>query len=468
MSASHLPENLSEWPDNPYAVLGVQFGIDPRDLRRAYTQLIRSYKPEQFPEHFRRIREAYESVLRHVTFFGTAAASPTGSTESVPTKEEPALERRRPDLTEQMQTQWDLACRGQEADAYSGLRVLYEQHPDCAELCMRLYWLLRLAPEVDSIRKPSEWLVNGLRANESAGPLRELYRRELSEAPERAGDKDGAELLLHTSSSSLVIHLANWRWLAAARLERWGWIIDDVAALRERVSAANPEQWVRLQMLAVDFLAWGSTKAARDQTALYCQEVQKHEELHLRLSSEFDRMEQLQHIATKWRLLDQSGELPGVLADLIPVCWVRPEMDLRPRLDAFLAEVSRQPAMWLESLTKVHRQGAELIDLVMRTLQSQQSSIGGHASLWRDSDEARSAISDFLDSLGHKDKMTIDEFRTSLLDFCLAEAISPEAVASYFAKPTEYWQTAQPPLSQSITADVPLFCVCLAHQMFWA
>jgi hypothetical protein len=315
---------------------------------------------------------------------------------------------------------------------------------------------------------PTDWLVTGLRANESAAPLRELYRRELAENPERARDKEGADLLLHNADSSFGTKLANWRWLAAAQLERWDWISGDVSALRGRVRHTNPEQWVRLLISALEYVAWGTTKEAREYTARYAQEAQAHEDLHLRLGGEFDRMEQLLHITAKWRSLDQSGELPDVLAVLIPFCWERPESDLRPRLDTFLAEISRQPTAWLATLTKIHQQGAELIDLVLRTLHAQQASIAGHASLWRDADESRSAISDFLDSLAFKERLTNDDFRASLLGFCLAEAISPSTVASYFAAPKEYWQIAQAPLSQAIVTDVPLLCVCLAYQLFWA
>ena len=43
---SPLPEDLSRWPTDPYALLGVTHDVAPRDLKRAYTQLIRTYKPE--------------------------------------------------------------------------------------------------------------------------------------------------------------------------------------------------------------------------------------------------------------------------------------------------------------------------------------------------------------------------------------------------------------------------------------
>ena len=69
MSEPELPEDLDRWPSNPYELLRVEYGVSPRDLHRAYTRLIRTYKPEQYPEHFRRIREAYESLLRHAEMY---------------------------------------------------------------------------------------------------------------------------------------------------------------------------------------------------------------------------------------------------------------------------------------------------------------------------------------------------------------------------------------------------------------
>ncbi len=192
-----------------------------------------------------------------------------------------------------------------------------------------------------------------MRANEAAGSLRELYRRELAEKPELAGEDAAADFLMQSADSAQVVDLANWRWLAAARLQRWDWIIGDVATLRECVSDAEPERWVRLLMSAVDYLAWFHTKLARGQTALFCEEAQEHEELHLRLSAEFDRLEQLQNIVAKWRLQIQAEMLPVVVADLIAVSWGRPEADVRPRLDAFLAQVASQPRTWLETLTKL-------------------------------------------------------------------------------------------------------------------
>lgn len=69
MSDHELPEDLSLWPRDPYQLLGVKPGVTPKELRQAYTRLIRRFKPEQFPEHFRLIREAYDQARQHGMFF---------------------------------------------------------------------------------------------------------------------------------------------------------------------------------------------------------------------------------------------------------------------------------------------------------------------------------------------------------------------------------------------------------------
>jgi curved DNA-binding protein CbpA len=61
-----LPEDLTRWPDDPYALLGVAQDIGARDLRRAYTRLIKVYKPEHAPDEFRKLREAYETISQHL------------------------------------------------------------------------------------------------------------------------------------------------------------------------------------------------------------------------------------------------------------------------------------------------------------------------------------------------------------------------------------------------------------------
>ena len=47
---------------DPYAVLGLMRGASPREIKRAYFDLVRQYPPEQRPDAFKLIRAAYEKL----------------------------------------------------------------------------------------------------------------------------------------------------------------------------------------------------------------------------------------------------------------------------------------------------------------------------------------------------------------------------------------------------------------------
>ncbi len=62
MSNRSLPDDLSRWPSDPFDLLGVTHRDDAKTVRRAYLRLARRYKPEHHPNHFQRVREAYDIV----------------------------------------------------------------------------------------------------------------------------------------------------------------------------------------------------------------------------------------------------------------------------------------------------------------------------------------------------------------------------------------------------------------------
>jgi len=47
---------------DPYAVLGLVRGAAPREIKRAYFDMVRQYPPEEHPDAFKLIRAAYEKL----------------------------------------------------------------------------------------------------------------------------------------------------------------------------------------------------------------------------------------------------------------------------------------------------------------------------------------------------------------------------------------------------------------------
>jgi len=47
---------------DPYEVLGIDPGSDDAEIRRRYLELVRRYPPDQHPERFAAVREAYDEL----------------------------------------------------------------------------------------------------------------------------------------------------------------------------------------------------------------------------------------------------------------------------------------------------------------------------------------------------------------------------------------------------------------------
>ena len=74
-------------------------------------------------------------------------------------------------------------------------------HPD---LCVRLYWLLALSPELDWGHDAADWLAKGLTAGGLQGPLYELYRRQLESQPQRRSARCNRLLAAQADPGTLV------------------------------------------------------------------------------------------------------------------------------------------------------------------------------------------------------------------------------------------------------------------------
>jgi hypothetical protein len=481
MSEPHLPEDLSRWPTSPYELLGVAFGVGPRELRRAYTRLIRTYKPEQFPEHFRRIREAYELVLRHVEMFRfgeseqaveePAAARPTEPSApqppAPPTPDSPAPPAPagpappggmpRPqgaNLHDELHAIWEEACSGRETSAYRKLLEVHARQLGRGEVYLRLYWLLRLTPELDSARQPLDWLLDGLHATGLAGPLRELYRRELDEEPSGVLHPRGHELLRLPVRGELLADLAEWRWLAAARLQQWKLLADDLFYLHDRLAVEDSDVWCRLLLSAVDHIVWVDSANARSWTD-WCRRQIAQYAADKPSWQGMDRLEYLLELVGDWRALQSSRTGPPTLDRLVQLSWSRPFEEVRPLLMCFLRRTARQPKQVILELDLVRAQAPAVLSQLGQMLGQLE------ATLPYPPEETRSAQTRAQQVLDFFAGTELPSLRWDLLEFCVTEAIAPEEVAAVIAS-RRHWDD----LAHHLFNDWPLRHVCWACRLF--
>jgi hypothetical protein len=525
MSSHELDSDLARWPENPYELLGVSFGVLPRDLRRAYTRLIRVYKPEQYPEHFQRIRDAYETILRHIEMFGflgtheeppdeepspqPAEASPAEdfpfSLEIDPpagrSADEPPLEREEDEgvdadieeilqryanepppereedeeplrphprlsgLDEELCDLWDRVCKGEVETVYHRLRELHEKHPGQSAVYLRLYWLLALYPELDSLRSPCDWLATGLRATGLTGDLHELYRREMEGDPAEALTGRCAQLLACPVRAGLLASVAEWRWQAAGRLGQWDVVARDVQFLRGPILREDEEIWVRLLLSAVDQLAWAPELSWRELKDRYCQEIEQFPHLATHLGGELDRLDFLRELSSGWHLLRARQTLPSTHLHLIPLGWTRPFAEVRPAFLVFLNWVAHYPHDALRNFDAIKQQASGVLAQFGRLLDQYRDEMDEPPPEPSVNVTTTRLVLDFFDEVGFLDYQDI---RPRLLDFCLREAIAPEMMAEIVDGRPAYHVSDEEHLAQGLTNDWALRYVVLAHQLFWA
>lgn len=485
MSERPLPDNPAHWPNDPNELLGVSFGVTPRELRRAYNRLIRIYKPEQFPEQFRRIREAYEYLLRIAEWYAPraeAAEAPPEESQPATIRKEPAAEKEIPPARErapkeELDEVWESAIAGRPAAAYQRLMQLTQQHAGRVEFYQRLYWLRTLWPELDARRKPVDWLVEGLLATDLAGPLRELYREEVADNPAEALGERYERLLDAPISAALLADLIEWRFRAAVQLQRWDILNADLPRLGRRFGIGEEQLWLRLLFLLVDRAAWATDAEGKRLMAACRAEINNHEHMASQMSYSFDRFELLLEASADWRRLSQrKGVLariwratntdldyifstlfrrrfPPLLLQLIGSSWSRPLAEFRGPLMAVLEAMANAPQKWLKTLDEMRKRAPAALALFGEWLDCLEES--------RDEGEVR-RDGDSLTEMGLAfiSRWNVVEYskaRERLLQFFIRENIAPEAVA----------EAASGAWERALMADWPLRYVCRGCRLFW-
>jgi hypothetical protein len=458
MSESALPEDLSRWPRSPYELLGVTPGASERDLRRAYTRLIRAWKPEQFPDHFQRIRDAYETALRYQSFFG-------GEPEEPPVPRSPAEEvpapLPEPVPADDLEELWRLALDGQEETAYRRFAEMDERRPGRADVAVRLYWLLAFNRDLDARRVPCDWLVHSLLNNGATGPLRVLYLRELADDPAEAETPRCDRLLELPMTAGRLADLVEARWAALAKLGAWTRLADDIETMRDRIAREDEHAWLRLVCGLADRVAWADDCGAAEVFATCRREVGRLEHLAIHRPDDFDRFEVLLRSAEGWRLLARS--LPTGLLRLMPPSLTQPFAEVQPLLEEVLDQVRADPPAWLAYFSLMQKHASPVLAQFGWLLDRLQES-----RRWVPVRPARDVAAELAREFFAGSRDVYADLRGPLLDLCVSEAVAPEQFGEVILDRPGDWPGWVLPLAQQITDDWPLRHVYRAWALFWA
>jgi hypothetical protein len=438
MDEPALPDDPRDWPTDPFTLLGVARGIGETDLKRAYTRLIRKYKPEHAPEEFRRIREAYEAIIEMSRWYWDSPPirdvflsppfEPPGPFVPVekPTPSEPvergwpaALPHEtqidppvRPARVDPVEDAWAAAVAGDWTTAYAALVALAEAHPDPADLPLRLYWLLALRPSLDASRTRHDWLASALDLGRLSGPAVELYRRELATDPSTLSLPYLRLLELRGLPAASMLEVARMRLAAAAAEQRWVTIEVDLNALAERADELDEKDWLSYLTDVSGVAAYSQTQLGARCTVLLAS--LKH--LELRHAWAFDRMDEQKASARVWH---EALSVPEPIRGAVAAAWGGGDRD--KSLAAATSWAATNPTDALRRCDQVTRGGVSVLAAFARMLTELRGAM--HSEPEYPPHLIRGLVRAYLTNHGKRDYLPM---RESLLRFLLAERIDPE------------------------------------------
>jgi hypothetical protein len=454
-----LPPNPADWPDDPYELLGVERGASPRDLKRAYTALIRRYKPEQSPEEFRRVRAAYEQAL-HFADFMASLPFPVGPT---PAADAPAATPATPGTPDTDEV-WSWAVAGDEPRAYAALRDWLGRGDAPADVPLRLYWLLVLRPDLDPERPAAAWLVDALSRTNFSRPAVELYRRELDESP--AALDAGKSLFDRPARPEALAELAALRLTAAVAHGRWDVIGDDLAALRDKVRPFDEPAWLRYCFWALDELLWQSGRPGVDAAVTELRgELDAAGGQSAKYGDAFDRLEFLLAMTANWPELRDDADVPAALRELLPRGWNRPYAAVRKSLVEVMERVTLAPAAWLAAFDRLWSASPQLVAHFAGLLGQYAERLEEAPRVPFAPETLAAMTGEFLDAAG---PVSYGPMRPLVLRFCLENCVGPEVLAAVTPGRPATYPPGDVTMPQVLAGDWPMRVVCQASRLFWA
>jgi hypothetical protein len=492
MSASHLPEDMRQWPEDPHELLGIGPDADSREARKAYARLIRVYKPEHYPEQFRRIRDAYEMLRFYARFVpvpdeeisqrgdeddAEPSSAPTDAHGDAEAEDQPDADVDRTSRPvsdtrdDEITRLYQAARAGRREECYRDYVSMQERQPGEEEIYVRLYWMLALWPQLDDLRDRCAWLALGLRQTGMRWRLLELYRNELEANPLEALSARCEDLLECSGPASQLESFVTARWRAAGSLKRWDAVASDVERLRQRPWDDDRQVWTRLLLAAIDQLAWDATGRTRDLLEACRSEVEEQTKGELWMAEWLSRYDYLQELAGDWRRMSALVDVPdpfvGHFRELLPQLWTKPWEVTRPQLLKALASLVEKPVRALIVLDRLGDQTPAALHQLgnwIDRLSYDNSALEPRS----DSTELQGVVRELLQEIpGRLYKAQgyfYEALRPGLLRFCIREAVSVDRLVELLIHVSE-WEIVGD-LPQQLANDAPLHYLCQACLAF--
>ena len=506
-----LPDDINLWPSEPNALFGLDADASRRDLKRAYTRLIRRFKPEHFPDQFRRLREAYDAfdqmlewreMIAHrqisdlvpeeaQTITWDRSEDPPADSRKESGQEaakessgvpEPHPDRPvktsagRPAVSDEDQI-WNQGLDGSPTDVvYAKLVDLSHKRQLSEAGYARLYWLLTLQPQLDSERDPCTWLIEGSQYHGLGHPLLTILTIDVRR---RSGD---VPLLIHADlfdlakSARQIVDLAAIRWLVARRLSRFDVIRTDLDRLRRRF-LDEPDEWIALLNAAVNQLILVRSRNAVE----LLNDVQGEIDLaptNLEANWLWDWHDSMIQLHDVWidvvlpkintiEFTDLYGRPSSIknlrvvetrdllqkLVKLVAITWDDSLLHRKVVVRSFCAELLSEAASSLDDLTVINRVAHPLMIRLWGLIQEQTS------ESFDDRFEMGPGTEREIQFFVRRHLWSINRWDVSVLRFCRQSAVLPHEIADAIEESHEALPECSLSLAASIRNHLPLICL---------
>lgn len=496
-SSHTLPDDVDNWPETPADVLGIAETASRKDAKRAYTRLIKRFKPEHFPEQFRRVREAYDQIERFLHWKEELASQgitirmtdDTGGV-IVPAEDDPAntqgpgdsvavrsADSQSPagtsgakpiamttgadDRTDQL---WQLAIDGGDVEStYRGLARHAAQGTASEMDFARLYWLATLYPDVvDPQHSPLTWLIDGMHQSGRPGRLLGLYANELQRHPEAIRDQRSIALLDAMSRQGRLVDLARIRWSAARKLGEFAIIADDLQRVRQR-TFDDLDAWCALLLGAMHQSALTTQAMA---TELY---QQSEQELRVLLNGDpshwlWDAFESLKSQHDDWQAkLRVFGDIACPLrnfVELIARTWSSGRGEARSAIIEHCREAAIASPHGLQHWNLLAASYRPLLRRFVELLYEQRESERSEP------EELTPAAQEELKRWVRQAALQFGELtQNGVLEFCLIEAFTTDDIANAIDEIVDELPPEAAELAELLRRDLAIRAAIEAHRL---
>lgn len=424
---SHLPENLEDWPSDPYKVLDVDESTDKKTLKRLYTKLIRVYNPNHSPEHFRKIREAYDEVLENlksVAYFASLGVEVGESPE-----EEQEIPKDRQDWYDQSLDLWQDAIAGNIEGALSKFHEAHKQDPD-PDTTLKLYWLMKLTQcsfkdLITCLQKSIE--------HSADGRVLQAFFRELENEEDFTISTDFLNFIIKAAGNDLGLfrQLVVKRWEVFYKRKELVNIQNDLEEARERFSLVSEDEWALLLLFVHKFISFANGEEVVPMLKKYHAEL---ESIPVSAGGDFDAaMDYYEFLRTVRKVVRKASvdELPQEWRDIISDFWVGNESLYQENLRQIMIDWSLNPVDGLNSLEKVPFQMRPIIFTQVKRIVYSFSLSQGPYIFIQDESLIEEKCRSFLRG---KEGLRYPLQREKLLNFCLNEDVAPDTLHDYIVE----------------------------------